>query len=35
MLPDVGLAIIILGTVALALFVNVGAAWGWLRRRGR
>jgi hypothetical protein len=33
MLPDVGLAIIILGTVALALAVNIGAALSWLRRR--
>jgi hypothetical protein len=31
--PDIGLAIIVLGTAALALAVNLGAAWGWLRRR--
>jgi hypothetical protein len=33
--PDIMLAIVVLGTAALALAVNVGAAWGWLRRRRR
>ena len=31
--PDIALAIIVLGAVLLALAVDLGAAIGWLRRR--
>jgi len=31
--PDLGLAIIIIGTVTLALVVNVAAALEWMRNR--
>jgi len=32
---DVLMATIVLGAVVLAIVVNLGAAWGWLRNRRR
>jgi hypothetical protein len=32
-MPDIALAIITLGTITLALAVNVGAAVAWIRGR--
>jgi hypothetical protein len=31
--PDIGLALVVLGTALLALVVNLAAAYGWVRRR--
>ena len=30
---DIAMAGIVLGVIAIALTVDVAAAWGWLRRR--
>jgi hypothetical protein len=33
--PDIGLAVVVLGTVAIALLVDLAAALEWLRNRRR
>ena len=30
---DLVMLTVVLGTVGIALLINIGAAWGWLRRR--